>query len=147
MQFLVSCSGRLGGQVVRQLLQYWLPVMHAVFAQIVFAAVLESRCLRANGGYRSVRNWWTAGRFYPDLAIVNATVIFLQVVLGAGFAIGNAGLAAHGRGACGLATVTWTAGALRRRFGTSSELRGRVVCFMQFLAFSFCWVLGLIGDG
>src|SRR5467141_5306594 len=30
----------LGGQVVRQLLQYWLPVMHAVFAQIVFAAVL-----------------------------------------------------------------------------------------------------------
>jgi len=60
--FGVVVQAVLGGQVVRQLLQYWLPVMHAVFAQIVFAACWESRCLRANGGYRSVHNWRTAAR-------------------------------------------------------------------------------------
>src|ERR1700686_2851869 len=37
----VAVQAVLGGEVVRQLLQYWLPVIHAVFAQIVFAAVLS----------------------------------------------------------------------------------------------------------
>src|SRR5437899_8035811 len=32
--FGVVVQAVLGGEVVRQLLQYWLPVMHAVFAQI-----------------------------------------------------------------------------------------------------------------
>src|SRR5262245_1286222 len=36
----VVVQGVLGGEVVRQLLQYWLPVLHACFAQIMFAAVL-----------------------------------------------------------------------------------------------------------
>jgi len=36
----VLAQALLGGQVVRQLLHYWLPVLHASFAQIVFAAVL-----------------------------------------------------------------------------------------------------------
>src|SRR6266481_1888220 len=31
----------LGGQVVIRLLHYWLPVIHACFAQLVFAAVLS----------------------------------------------------------------------------------------------------------
>src|SRR6267142_3682848 len=30
----------LGGEVVRELLHYWLPVLHACFAQVLFAAVL-----------------------------------------------------------------------------------------------------------
>jgi len=66
--------------------QYWLPVMHAVFAQIVFAAVLGIAVFTSK--------WWVSERpqlvdsgapSIQTLAIVNATVIFLQVVLGAGF--------------------------------------------------------------
>src|SRR5712692_10726935 len=37
----VVAQAILGGQVVIQLLHYWLPVLHACFAQIVFAAVLS----------------------------------------------------------------------------------------------------------
>src|SRR5207237_5382589 len=42
----------LGGQVVIQLLHYWLPVIHACFAQIVFAAVLGIAVLRSE--------WWAS---------------------------------------------------------------------------------------
>jgi heme A synthase len=114
----------LGGEVVRQLLQYWLPVMHAVFAQIVFAAVLGIAVFTSK--------WWVSERpqlvdsgapSIQTLAIVNAAVIFLQVVLGAGFRHSEIPVWPHMVGALAvLATVTWTAGALRRRFGTSSEL-------------------------
>jgi heme A synthase len=114
----------LGGQVVRQLLQYWLPVMHAVFAQIVFAAVLGIAVFTSK--------WWISERpqlvdsgapSIQTLAILNAVVIFLQVVLGAGFRHSEIPVWPHMVGALAvLATVTWTAGALRRRFGTSREL-------------------------
>src|SRR5438309_3104312 len=36
----VAVQAILGGQVVIRLLHYWLPVVHACFAQIVFGAVL-----------------------------------------------------------------------------------------------------------
>src|SRR5260370_16486027 len=36
----VAVQAILGGQVVIRLLHYWLPVIHACFAQIVFGAVL-----------------------------------------------------------------------------------------------------------
>src|SRR6266404_1254272 len=39
----VAVQAILGGQVVIQLLHYWLPVLHACFAQIVFAAALRKR--------------------------------------------------------------------------------------------------------
>src|SRR5258708_13057729 len=37
----VVAQAILGGQVVIQLLHYWLPVLHAGFAQIMFAAILS----------------------------------------------------------------------------------------------------------
>ena len=37
----IAAQAVLGGEVVRQLLHYWLPVAHACFAQIVFAALLS----------------------------------------------------------------------------------------------------------
>src|SRR3977135_3396767 len=40
----------LGGQVVIRLLHYWLPVIHACFAQIVFAAVVGIAVFTSN--------WW-----------------------------------------------------------------------------------------
>jgi cytochrome c oxidase assembly protein subunit 15 len=120
----VAVQAVLGGEVVRQLLQYWLPVIHACFAQIVFAAVLAIAVFTSQ--------WWIserpqlADRGTPSIqtvAMVNVGVIFLQVVLGAGFRHSEIPVWPHIVGAFAvMATVTWTAVALRKRFGTSGEL-------------------------
>jgi cytochrome c oxidase assembly protein subunit 15 len=120
----VAVQAVLGGEVVRQLLQYWLPVMHACFAQIVFAAVLGIAVFTSD--------WWISERpqlvdsgapSIHSLAIVNAAVIFFQVVLGAGFRHSEIPVLPHMVGALAvLGTVLWTAVALRKRFGNSSEL-------------------------
>lgn len=120
----VAVQAVLGGEVVRQLLQYWLPVIHAVFAQIVFAAVLGIAVFTSS--------WWVSERpqlvdsgtpSIHSLAILNAAVIFLQVVLGAGFRHSEIPVWPHMAGALVvLGTVMWTAVALRKRFGSSREL-------------------------
>jgi cytochrome c oxidase assembly protein subunit 15 len=122
--FGVVVQAVLGGEVVRQLLQYWLPVIHACFAQIVFAAVLGIAVFTSQ--------WWISERpqladsgtpSIQTLAILNAAVIFLQVVLGAGFRHSEIPVWPHMIGALAvLGMVMWTATALRKRFGTSSEL-------------------------
>src|SRR5713226_810859 len=82
----VAVQAILGGQVVLQLLHYWLPVIHASFAQIVFAAVLGIAVFTSK--------WWVSeqpqleDRGAPSiqfLTMLNALVIYLQVILGAGF--------------------------------------------------------------
>lgn len=120
----VAVQAVLGGEVVRQLLQYWLPVIHACFAQIVFGAVLAIAVFTSS--------WWISERpqlvdsgapSIHTLAIVNAAVIFFQVVLGAGFRHSEIPVWPHMAGALVvLAMVVWTAVALRKRFGASSEL-------------------------
>src|SRR5277367_4348389 len=114
----------LGGQVVIQLLHYWLPVIHACFAEIVFAAVLSIAVFTSR--------WWVSER--PQLrdsgspsmrtvATVNAEMIFLQVILGAGFRHQEIPIWPHMAGALVvLGVVIWTAIVLRRRFGNSREL-------------------------
>lgn len=114
----------LGGQTVLQLLHYWLPVMHACFAQIVFAAVLSIAVFTSR--------WWVSER--PQLedkgspsmhtvAIVNAAVIYLQVILGAGFRHQEIPIWPHMAGALlVLGVAIWTAVVLRKRFGNSPEL-------------------------
>jgi cytochrome c oxidase assembly protein subunit 15 len=114
----------LGGETVRQLLQYWLPVMHACFAEIVFAALI---CIAF-----FTSKWWTSERVQLEdagspsirtLALLNAIVIFFQVILGAGFRHKEIPVWPHIAGAfLVLATVLWTAIALRKRFGNSREL-------------------------
>jgi cytochrome c oxidase assembly protein subunit 15 len=120
----VAVQAVLGGEVVRQLLQYWLPVLHACFAQIVFAAVLgiavftskwwiEDRPQLADAGSPSIRT----------LAVLNAAIIFLQVVLGAGFRHSEIPVWPHMAGALAvLGTVTWTAAVLRKRFDGVREM-------------------------
>jgi len=115
----------LGGEVVRQLLQYWLPVLHACFAQLVFAAVLGIAVFTSK--------WWVEERprlqdagapSIQTLAILNAAVIFLQVVLGAGFRHSEIPVWPHMAGALAvLATVTWTTVSLRKRFGDFPEMK------------------------
>jgi cytochrome c oxidase assembly protein subunit 15 len=114
----------LGGQVVIQLLHYWLPVWHACFAQIMFGALLSIAVFTSK--------WWVSDRpqledrgspSIRSLALVNAVVIFLQVFLGAGFRHSEIPIWPHAAGSLFvLTTVIWTAVALRKRFESSKEL-------------------------
>jgi heme a synthase len=125
----------LGGQVVIRLLHYWLPVIHACFAQIVFAAVLSIAVFTSK--------WWMSER--PQLedrgspsihtvALLNAGVIFLQVFLGAAFRHQEMPIWPHIAGALAvLAMVIWTAVVLRKRFSESRELsRNRILLHAIF---------------
>jgi cytochrome c oxidase assembly protein subunit 15 len=114
----------LGGQVVIRLLHYWLPVIHACFAQIVFAAVLGIAVFTSK--------WWVSERPQLEdsgspsihtLTTLNAAVIYLQVILGAGFRHKDIPIWPHMVGAMlVLGMVIWTAVALRKRFYKSREL-------------------------
>ena len=122
--FGVTIQAVLGGQVVIQLLHYWLPVIHACFAQIMFAAILSIALFTSQ--------WWISeqpqieDRGTPSIHLVvflNAAVIYLQVILGAGFRHKEIPIWPHIVGAgVVLGTVIWTAVALRKRFGDSREL-------------------------
>jgi heme a synthase len=125
----------LGGQVVIRLLHYWLPVIHACFAQIVFAAVLSIAVFTSE--------WWMSER--PQLedrgspsihavALLNAGVIFFQVFLGAAFRHQDMPIWPHIAGALAvLAMVIWTAVVLRKRFSESRELsRSRILLHAIF---------------
>jgi heme a synthase len=129
----------LGGQIVIQLLHYWLPVMHACLAQIMFAAILSIAVFTSE--------WWILdhpqleARGSPSihsLALLNALVIFLQVFLGAGFRHKDIPIWPHAAGSLAvLATVVWTAVALRRRFESSRELTRMRVLLHSVFGFQF----------
>ncbi|HEU0369792.1 MAG TPA: COX15/CtaA family protein [Candidatus Acidoferrum sp.] len=114
----------LGGEVVRRLLQYWLPVLHACFAQIMFGAIL---CMAV-----FTSKWWIeehkqledrGGISIHSIALLNAMVMFVQVFLGAGFRHQYVAIWPHIVGAgVVLAVMIWTAAVLRRRFDDSPEL-------------------------
>jgi cytochrome c oxidase assembly protein subunit 15 len=120
----VVAQAILGGQVVIQLLHYWLPVLHACFAQIMFGAILSLAVFTSR--------WWTGERPMLDdrggmsihaIVIVNAIVTFLQVFLGAGFRHQDMPIWPHLAGALVvLGVMIWTAAMLRRRFAASREL-------------------------
>jgi len=131
----VLAQAILGGQVVIQLLHYWLPVIHACFAQMVFAVVLSIAVFTSK--------WWVSERLQLEdagsppmhtVAIINATVIYLQVILGAGFRHQYLPIWPHMAGALiVLGVVIWTAVVLRKRFGNSPELsRARVLLHAIF---------------
>jgi cytochrome c oxidase assembly protein subunit 15 len=114
----------LGGEVVRQLLHYWLPVMHACFAQIVFAALLGIAVFTSR--------WWLSDQpqmqdsgspSIHTLAIVNSVIIFFQVILGAGFRHKDIPVWPHMVGALVVVgMLIWTAAVLRRRFEKSAAI-------------------------
>src|SRR6266571_195874 len=120
----VAVQAILGGQVVIRLLHYWLPVIHACFAQIVFGAVLGIAVFTSK--------WWVTEQpqledsgnpSIHSLTILNAAVIYLQVILGAGFRHKDIPIWPHMAVAMlVLGVVIWTAVALRKRFEKSREL-------------------------
>jgi len=120
----------LGGEVVRKLLQYWLPELHACFGQIMFAAILGMAVFTSK--------WWITERplledpgtpSIQNIAVINAVVTFIQVFFGAGFRHQGLPIWPHLAGSLAvLGTTIWLAAALRRRFDASSELTfGRVL--------------------
>ena len=119
----VAVQAILGGQVVIRLLHYWLPVIHACFAQIVFGAVLGIAVFTSK--------WWVTEQpqledsgspSIHSLTILNAAVIYVQVILGAGFRHKDIPIWPHMAGAMlVLGVVIWTAVALRKRFAQSRE--------------------------
>jgi heme A synthase len=121
----VVAQAILGGQVVIQLLHYWLPVLHACFAQIMFAAILSLAVFTSK--------WWTedqpalddrGGLSIHAIVIINAVITFLQVFLGAGFRHQDMPIWPHIVGALiVLGAMIWSAAILRRRFDSSRELR------------------------
>jgi cytochrome c oxidase assembly protein subunit 15 len=121
----VVAQAILGGQVVIQLLHYWLPVLHACFAQIMFAAILSLAVFTSQ--------WWTeshamledrGGLSIHSIVIINAVVTFLQVFLGAGFRHQDMPIWPHIVGAfVVLGVMIWTAAVLRRRYDSSPELK------------------------
>jgi cytochrome c oxidase assembly protein subunit 15 len=137
----------LGGQVVIRLLHYWLPVLHACFAQIVFAAVLGIAVFTSKWWVSDQPQWEDSG--VPSihfLVTLNAAVIYLQVILGAGFRHKEIAIWPHMAGALlVLGVVILTAIALRKRFGQSRELsKARVMLHAIFgtqflLGFAAYW--------
>jgi cytochrome c oxidase assembly protein subunit 15 len=120
----VVAQGILGGLTVLLYLHYGMPVAHACLAQIFFGIIVSLAVFTSR--------WWTSERpQFEDrgspsihtLASLNAAVIFLQVVLGAGFRHKDIPVWPHVAGAMVvLATVTWTAVVLRKRFEHSREI-------------------------
>jgi heme a synthase len=120
----VLVQGILGGQVVLKLLHYWLPVMHACLAEIMFA-ILVSIAVFTSHWWMQVLPQYEDHGSPPIHAIVNlnAIVVFLQVLAGAGFRHKYLSLKPHVYGSLVvLAFVIWTASILRRRFAQVAEI-------------------------
>src|SRR5260370_42466910 len=82
----VLLQGVLGGLTVLKLLHYWLPVMHACLAQIMFATLVSIAVVTSR--------WWVSDRpQYEDkptpaihtVVVINAAPISLQIALAAAF--------------------------------------------------------------
>jgi len=126
----VIFQGILGGLTVIKLLHYWLPVMHACTAEIMFAILVSIAFFTSRWYMQSLPQY--ADRGAPSIhsiVTLNAFVIFLQVIAGAAFRHKYISLKPHVFGApLVLAVVIWTAATLRRRFPEVREIsRARVL--------------------
>jgi len=120
----VIFQGILGGLTVLKLLHYWLPVMHAVTAEIMFAILVSIAFLTSHWYMRSLPQYTDRGSpSIHSIVNLNAFVIFLQVLVGAAFRHKYLSLKPHVYGApIVLAVVIWTASTLRRRFPEVKEI-------------------------
>jgi cytochrome c oxidase assembly protein subunit 15 len=120
----VIFQGILGGLTVLKLLHYWLPVMHAVTAEIMFAILVSIAFLTSHWYMRSLPQYTDRGSpTIHSIVNLNAFVIFLQVLVGAAFRHKYLSLKPHVYGApIVLAVVIWTASTLRRRFPEVKEI-------------------------
>jgi heme a synthase len=121
----VIFQGVLGGLTVLKLLHYWLPVMHACTAEIMFAILVSIAVCTSRWYTQSLPQYVDHGSpSIHSIVTLNAVVIFLQVMVGAGFRHGYMSLKPHVIGApIVLGVVIWTALTLKRRFPEVPALR------------------------
>ena len=114
----VILQGVLGGLTVLKLLHYWLPVMHACTAEIMFAILVSIAFFTSRWYMQDLPQYADAGSpSIHSVATFNAIVIFLQVLLGAGFRHHYMSYSPHVIWSLiVLVSVIWTAATLRRRF-------------------------------
>ena len=114
----VILQGVLGGLVVLRLLHYWLPVMHACTAELIFAVLVVIAICTSRWYVQSLPQYVDRGvPSIHSIVTLNSVVIFLQVLVGAGFRHKYLSLKPHVFGAViVLAMVIWTARVLRQRF-------------------------------
>src|SRR5580658_8283492 len=114
----VILQGVLGGLTVLKLLHYWLPVMHACTAEIVFAILVVIAVCTSRWYTESLPQYIDRGSpSIHSVVMLNSFVIFLQVLVGAGFRHQYLSLKPHVFGApIVLAMVVYTAFLLNRRF-------------------------------
>jgi cytochrome c oxidase assembly protein subunit 15 len=140
----VIAQGVLGGLTVLLYLHYGMPVAHACLAQIFFGTVVSIAVFTSR--------WWASDLPQVEdhgspsihtLATLNAVVIFLQVVLGAGFRHRDIPVWPHAAGALVvLATITWTAVALRKRFESSREMSKARIALHAIFGLQFLLGIG-----
>ena len=114
----VIFQGVLGGLTVLKLLHYWLPVMHACTAEIMLAILVCIAMCTSRWYMESLPQYVDRGSpSIHSIVTLNALVIFLQVLVGAGFRHKYLSLKPHVYGApIVLMVVVYTAMMLRRRF-------------------------------
>jgi cytochrome c oxidase assembly protein subunit 15 len=120
----VIFQGILGGLTVLKLLHYWLPVMHACTAEIMFAILVSIAFFTSHWWMENLPQYEDQG-VPPIHSIVtlNAALIFLQTLAGAGFRHQYISVKPHVIGSVlVLAMVIWTAAVLRRRFPQVREI-------------------------
>ena len=120
----VILQGVLGGLTVLKLLHYWLPVMHACLAQIMFAILVSIAMFTSRWYMQDLPQYPDSGTpAIHSVVTLNAFVIFLQVLAGAGFRHKYLSLKPHVFGAVVvLGMVVWTAATLGRRFPEVKEI-------------------------
>jgi heme a synthase len=114
----VILQGVLGGLTVLQLLHYWLPVMHACTAELMFAILVSIAFFTSHWYMQDLPQYPDSGApSIHSIATFNAFIIFLQVLLGAGFRHHYISYVPHVFGSLiVLISVIWTASILRKRF-------------------------------
>jgi heme a synthase len=120
----VIVQGVLGGFTVLKLLHYWLPVMHACTAEIMFAILVSIAFFTSHWWMENLPQYEDQGAPpIHSIVTLNAAVIFLQVLAGAGFRHQYISVKPHVIGSVVvLGMVIWTASVLRRRFGQVPEI-------------------------
>ena len=120
----VIVQGVLGGLTVLKLLHYWLPVMHACTAEIMFAILVSIAFFTSHWWMENLPQYEDQGAPpIHSIVTLNAAVIFLQVLAGAGFRHQYISVKPHVIGSVVvLGMVIWTASVLRRRFSQVPEI-------------------------
>jgi heme a synthase len=130
----VIFQGVLGGLTVLQLLHYWLPVLHACTAEIMFAILVSIAFFTSRWCTQDLPQYADSNSPSVHSAVIfNAIVIFLQVLLGAGFRHHYMSYSPHVIWSMiVLLSVVWTAATLRRRFPDVKAI-SRVCMFLHVL--------------